>query len=60
MAPGRLALEPTFTVTPMGKEPHEKHNFGAVIEGVDLEDISGRIPRTSLSIPELIYLNLRC
>lgn len=42
MAPGILAPEPTFTVTPMTKTPKEKHNFGAVIEDLDLENISGK------------------
>ncbi|KAF2026259.1 hypothetical protein EK21DRAFT_115941 [Setomelanomma holmii] len=40
MAPGILAPEPTFTVTQMTKTPKEKHNFGAVIENIDLEKIS--------------------
>jgi hypothetical protein len=42
MSPGILARDPTFTVTPMTKTQKEKHNFGAVIEGVDLENISGK------------------
>ena len=42
MAPGILAPEPTFVVTPMTKTPKEKHNFGAVITGIDLEDITGK------------------
>jgi hypothetical protein len=41
MAPGILAPEPTFTATPMAKTQKEKHDFGAVIEGFDLENISG-------------------
>jgi hypothetical protein len=41
MAPGILAPEPTFTVTPMARTQKEKHDFGAVIEGLDLENISG-------------------
>jgi hypothetical protein len=42
MAPSRLAQEPTFTVTPMIKSPQDKHDFGAVIEGIDLENINGQ------------------
>jgi hypothetical protein len=41
MAPGILAPEPFFTVTPLTKTPKEKHNFGAVIEDLDLESIGG-------------------
>lgn len=33
--------KPTFTVSPMEKSVHEKHDFGAVIDGVDLENIIG-------------------
>ncbi|KAF2444154.1 Clavaminate synthase-like protein [Karstenula rhodostoma CBS 690.94] len=35
-----MAPRPMFTTTPMKKTSNEKHNFGAVIEGIDLEDIS--------------------
>ena len=41
MAPSRRNLEPAFIVTPLKKNLQEKHNFGALIEGVDLEDING-------------------
>ncbi|CAN9101087.1 unnamed protein product [Alternaria alternata] len=40
MAPGRLAPEPTFTVKEMAKSTKEKHNFGAVIDDLDLDNIS--------------------
>jgi hypothetical protein len=41
MAPGILAPEPTFVVTPMTKTPKDKHNFGAIVNGIDLENIDG-------------------
>lgn len=41
MAPGILAPEPTFTVKEMAKSTKEKHNFGAVIDDLDLDNISG-------------------
>ncbi|KAH7094253.1 hypothetical protein FB567DRAFT_509815 [Paraphoma chrysanthemicola] len=40
MAPGILAPEPTFTISPMPKTSKEKHNFGAIIENIDLGSIS--------------------
>lgn len=42
MSPGVLSAEPGFTVTPMSKTEKEKPNFGAVIEDLDLESISGK------------------
>jgi len=42
MAPGILAPEPTFAVKEMDKTAKEKHNFGAVIDDLDLENISGK------------------
>jgi len=42
MAPGILAPEPTFKVKEMDKTAKEKHNFGAVIDGLDLNSISGK------------------
>ena len=41
MAPGVLAPEPTFTVNVMNKSATKKYNFGAVIDDLDLENISG-------------------
>ncbi|PVI04816.1 Clavaminate synthase-like protein [Periconia macrospinosa] len=35
-----MSSAPSFTVTPLTKTANEKHNFGAVIEDVDLENIS--------------------
>jgi hypothetical protein len=48
MAPGVLAPEPTFVVTPMTKTAKEKHNFGAVIEGIDLENICGEFQSSDI------------
>jgi len=42
MAPGILAPEPTFMVKEMEKTAKEKHNFGAVIDDLNLDDISGK------------------
>jgi len=42
MAPGILAPEPTFTVKEMEKTVKEKHSFGAVIDDLDLNGISGK------------------
>jgi len=42
MAPGVLAPEPTFTVKEMEKTVKEKHNFGAVIDDLNLDNISGK------------------
>ncbi|CAE7216914.1 hypothetical protein PTNB73_08087 [Pyrenophora teres f. teres] len=36
MAPGILAPEPSFTINEMDKIAKEKHNFGAIIEDLDL------------------------
>lgn len=41
MAPGILAPEPSFTLNEMDKSVKEKHDFGAVIEDLDLNNISG-------------------
>lgn len=41
MSPSAMAPEVTFTVTPMNKSPKEKHNFGAIVTDLDLNDISG-------------------
>ncbi|KAJ4333863.1 hypothetical protein N0V95_009329 [Ascochyta clinopodiicola] len=40
MSPRILATEPTFTIKPMPKTPKEKHNFGAVVDNLDLGTIS--------------------
>ncbi|KAL7624452.1 hypothetical protein AAE478_006017 [Parahypoxylon ruwenzoriense] len=39
MSPSVINSEPTFTVSPMKKSPNEKHNYGAIITGLDLNDI---------------------
>jgi len=41
MSLGVLSPEPTFTLAPVKKTAQEKYNFGAVVEGIDLENISG-------------------
>jgi hypothetical protein len=43
MSPGKLLSEPTFTLTPVEKSPEEKYNYGAVITGLDLNDIDGKV-----------------
>ncbi|KAJ9157778.1 Clavaminate synthase-like protein [Pleurostoma richardsiae] len=40
MSPSTLLPEPSFSLTPMEKSLKEKTNFGAVVEGLNLEDIS--------------------
>jgi len=42
MAPGILPPEPTFTVKEMEKTAKEKHDFGAVIDDLNLDNISGK------------------
>ena len=41
MSPAKLLSERSFTLIPIEKSPKEKHNFGAVITGLNLNDISG-------------------
>ena len=41
MSPGVLASERTFTVKEMKKTVKEKHNFGAIINDLDLNKITG-------------------
>ncbi|KAH7021199.1 uncharacterized protein B0I36DRAFT_367631 [Microdochium trichocladiopsis] len=40
MSPSAITPEPTFTVTPMKKTAEEKHDFGATVTGLDLNEIS--------------------
>jgi alpha-ketoglutarate-dependent taurine dioxygenase len=40
MSPALVIPEPSFTVTPIEKGPKEKSNFGAIITGVDLNNLS--------------------
>lgn len=54
MAPGIIPPEPTFTVKEMTKTAKEKHNFGAVIDDLNLDTISGKciidsMPGTALA-----------
>ncbi|KAK1965410.1 hypothetical protein LY78DRAFT_658298, partial [Colletotrichum sublineola] len=44
MSPGVLAAGTSFTIAPVKKTAEEKHNFGAIIENVNLDDISGKPP----------------
>lgn len=43
MSPGRLASESTFEIKELKKSANEKYNFGAVIEDLDLGNMSGMI-----------------
>ena len=40
MSPGKLIAEPSFTVTDLPKSAKDKTNYGAVIEGVDLNNVN--------------------
>ncbi|KAI0181861.1 Clavaminate synthase-like protein [Hypoxylon sp. FL1284] len=40
MSPSATAPEATFTITPMTRSPKQKHNYGATVTGLDLNDIS--------------------
>lgn len=40
MSPSALSPEASFTITPMKKSPKEKHDYGAIVTGLDLNDIS--------------------
>jgi hypothetical protein len=44
MSPAALTPEPTFHVLPLIKRKEQKFNFGAVVECLDLNDISGMLP----------------
>lgn len=44
MSPAALTPEPTFQVVPLEKRKDQKFNFGAIVEGLDLNDISGIAP----------------
>lgn len=41
MSPAALTPEPIFHVLPLIKGKEQKFNFGAVVEGLDLNDICG-------------------
>lgn len=43
MSPGKLLSEPSFKLTPVEKLENEKFNFGAVITGLDLNNINGKL-----------------
>lgn len=43
MSPAALSPEPTFAIHRMEKTLKEKHDFGAVITGLDLDNISGKL-----------------
>jgi hypothetical protein len=42
MSPGKLLSEQSFEITPIEKSPEDKHNYGAVLTGLDLNDVSGK------------------
>lgn len=43
MSPAALTPEPTFQVLPLIKRKDQKFNFGAIVEGLDLNNISGML-----------------
>lgn len=49
MSPSKISEAPGFSITEMNKTPKEKHNFGAIVTGIDLDNISGRF----LSVPHM-------
>ncbi|OTB01567.1 hypothetical protein M426DRAFT_323329 [Hypoxylon sp. CI-4A] len=40
MSPSAVNPDPSFTITSIEKSPKEKHNYGAVVTGLDLSDIN--------------------
>jgi xanthine dioxygenase len=42
MSPGKLLSQPSFKLTPIKPSQGKKCNFGAVAEGLDLNDIAGK------------------
>ena len=42
MSPGELLSKPSFTIAPLEKQSEQNFNGGAVITGLDLNDISGK------------------
>ena len=44
MAVDKPAIEASFTLAPMTNGPNDKHNFGAIATGLDLDSISGASP----------------
>jgi xanthine dioxygenase len=43
MSPGRPLSEPSFNLCPIEKSPKDKSNYGAVITGLDLNEINGKL-----------------
>lgn len=43
MSPAALTPEPTFQVLPLIKRKDQKFSFGAIVEGLDLNNISGML-----------------
>jgi len=41
MSPVAITPEPTFTVTPIAKTKAQKFDFGAIVDGLDLNDVAG-------------------
>ena len=60
MAPGILAPEPSFTLNEMDKTAREKHDFGAVIEDLDLNNISGMYNSNTINPFPILTVSHRC
>jgi hypothetical protein len=60
MSPGLLAPEPTFEVKEMEKSAKEKHNFGAVIQDIDLDALSGMFDRVYTCCSKGLTFVSRC
>jgi hypothetical protein len=43
MSPSRLLSTSTFNITLLDKVPGKKHNYGATITDLDLNDIDGKL-----------------
>jgi hypothetical protein len=42
MSPSQVIDGPSFKLSPIDKEEGKKTNFGAIVTGLDLNDISGK------------------
>lgn len=52
MSPRKLLSEPTYELTQIEKPPEDKHNYGAVLTGLDLNNIGGKLCESSMARPE--------
>lgn len=41
MSPSATISEATFTITTMKKSSNDKHDYGAIVSDIDLNDING-------------------